>query len=108
MAWGIVYYATKDGKVPAEDFLDGCPAKVEARFAAVLEAVRDAPPPQFSGILDNGSPKELRERGFDGPQIAAITGMVKDSGKKFSDRDYARVRKLGREYLAELPRHIAT
>ena len=49
MAWGIVYYATRDGKVPAEEFLDGCPAKVEARFAAVLEAVRDAPPPQFSG-----------------------------------------------------------
>lgn len=34
--------------------------------------------------------------------------MVKDSGKKFSDRDYAKVRKLGREYLAELPRRIAT
>ena len=139
MAWGIVYYATRDGRVPAEDFLDGCPAKVEARFAAVLEAVRDAPPPQFSGggyweamhgdmggyyeirltgpgrrqyrlfcILDNGSPEELRERGFDAPQIAAITGMVKDSGKKFSDRDYAKVRKLGSEYLAELPRRIAT
>lgn len=139
MAWGIVYYATRDGKVPAEEFLDGCPAKVEARFAAVLEAVRDAPPPQFSGggyweamhgdmggyyeirltgpgrrqyrlfcILDKGNPNELRERGFDQPQIAAITGMVKDSGKKFSDRDYAKVRKLGSEYLAELPRRIAT
>lgn len=59
-------------------------------------------------IFDNGNPKELRERGFDQPQIAAITGMVKDSGKKFSDRDYAKVRKLGREYLAELPRRIAT
>jgi hypothetical protein len=64
---GIVYYATRDGRVPAEDFLDGCPARVEARFAAVLEAVRDAPPPQFSGGgyweamhgLDNGSPGEL-------------------------------------------------
>lgn len=139
MAWGIVYHATRDSRVPAEDFLDACPAKVEARFAAVLEAVRDAPPPQFSGggyweamhgdmggyyeirltgpgrrqyrlfcIPDNGSPEELRERGFDAPQIAAITGMVKDSGKKFSDRDYAKVRKLGSEYLAELPRRIAT
>ena len=58
-------------------------------------------------ILDNGTREELRERGFDQPQIAAITGMVKDSGKKFSDRDYAKVRKLGREYLTELPRRIA-
>jgi hypothetical protein len=104
-----------------------------------LEAVRDAPPPQFSGggyweamhgdmggyyeirltgpgrrqyrlfcILDNADPGELRERGFDAPQIAAITGMVKDSGKKFSGRDYAKVRKLGNAYLAELPRPIAT
>src|ERR1051325_8299939 len=138
MAWGIVYCATNDGKVLAEEFLDRCPAKVEARFLAVLEAVRDGPPPKFSGggyweamhgsmggyyeirltgpgrrqyrlfcILDNGSLAELRERGFDAPQIAVITGMVKDSGKKFADRDYAKVRKLGDEYLAELPRRIA-
>jgi hypothetical protein len=58
-------------------------------------------------ILDNGCPKELRERGFKQPQIAVITGLVKDSGKKFSDRDYAKVRKLGCEYLTELPRRIA-
>lgn len=49
MGWGIVYYETESGRVPAEEFLDGCPAKVDARFAAVLEAVRNAPPPQFSG-----------------------------------------------------------
>jgi len=59
-------------------------------------------------ILDNGNSGELLERGFDAPQIAAIAGMVKDSGEKFSDRDYAKVRKLGGEYLAELPRCIAT
>ncbi len=138
MTWGIVYYAAEDGEVPAEDFLDGCPAKVEARFSAVLEAIRGAPPPQFSGggyweamhgdmggyheirltgpgrrqyrlfcILDNGSSKELLERGFKRPQITVITGMVKDSGKKFSGRDYAKVRKLGTEYLSHLPRRIA-
>jgi hypothetical protein len=103
-----------------------------------LEAVRDAPPPQFSGggyweamhgdmggyyeirltgpgrrqyrlfcILDNGSRKELREYGFDQPQIAAITGMAKEVGKRFSDLDYAKVRKLGSEYLRQLPRRIA-
>jgi hypothetical protein len=37
-----------------------------------------------------------------------LTGMVKASGTKFSDRDYAKVRKLGSEYLRHLPRRIAT
>ncbi len=35
--------------MPAEQFLDACPAKVEATILAVLEAVRAAPPPAFSG-----------------------------------------------------------
>jgi hypothetical protein len=136
---GIVYYATEDGGVPAEEFLNDCPSKVDARFAAVLEAVRAAPPPQFSGggyreamhgsmggyyeirltgpgrrhyrlfcLLDNGSPAELLLRGFDQPQIAVLTGMVKRVATKFSDRDYAKVRKLGGEYLRQLPRRIAT
>lgn len=138
MEWGIVYYAAEDGKVPAEEFLDACPPKIDARFSAVLEAVRAAPPPKFSGggyweamhgsmggyyeirltgpgrrqyrlfcTLDNGSAEELRERGFDQPQIAVLTGMTKASGTKFSDRDYAKVRELGKEYLRQLPRRIA-
>lgn len=49
MPWGIVYYKSRDGSVPAEAFLDACPLKVEATILAVLEAVRQAPPPQFSG-----------------------------------------------------------
>ena len=49
MPWGIVYYQARDGSVPAEAFLDACPLKVEATILAVLEAVRQAPPPQFSG-----------------------------------------------------------
>jgi Phage derived protein Gp49-like (DUF891) len=139
MRWGIVYYATAQGAVPSEDFLDRCPTNIEARFYAVLEAVRDAPPPQFSGggyweamhgdmggyyeirltgrgrrqyrlfcILDNGRPEDLREFGFDRPQIAVLTGMVKDSGKKFSSRDYANVRRLGIDYLDEVPRRVAS
>jgi hypothetical protein len=138
MRWGVVYCETGDGKVPAEEFLDACPAKVDARFSAVLEAVRTAPPPQFSGggyweamhgdmggyyeirltgpgrrqyrlfcILDNGSPRELSKRGFDRPQIAALMGMVKESGTKFAGRDYSRVRKLANEYMRQLPRRIA-
>jgi hypothetical protein len=49
MAWGVVYYQAPDGSIPAETFLDSCPTKVEATILAVLEAVRRAPPPQFSG-----------------------------------------------------------
>lgn len=137
--WGVVYFKTKDGAVPAEEFLAACPAKVEARFYAVLEAVRDSPPPQFSGggyweamhgemgglyeirltgssrrqyrlfcVLDNADARELQRRGFDRPQIAVITGMVKDSGTKFSGRDYAKVRALKTQYEGQFPRPIAT
>ncbi len=49
MSWGVVYYEDPQGDVPAEDFLDECPSKVEATINAVLQAVREAPPPQFSG-----------------------------------------------------------
>ncbi len=140
MSWGVVYYRTSRGQVPAEAFLDACPAKVEATILAVLEAVRAAPPPAFSGggkweamhgsmggyyeirvtgpgrrhyrlfcVLDNGSAEELAERGFQDPQIALINGMVKDHMTEFSDAEYAtNVRRLGEDYLATLPRRIAT
>ena len=49
MAWGIVYYTTRDGDVPGEAFLVACPKKVEAKILAVLEVVRASPPPAFSG-----------------------------------------------------------
>src|SRR5262245_57974419 len=49
MEWGIVFYETTDGDVPGRVFLDACPPKVAATFVAVLDAVRAAPPPAFSG-----------------------------------------------------------
>jgi Txe/YoeB family toxin of Txe-Axe toxin-antitoxin module len=49
MPWGIVYFQARDGSVRAEAFLDACPLKIEATILAVLEAVRQAPPQQFSG-----------------------------------------------------------
>lgn len=139
MQWGIVYYRNAKGEVPAEAFLDACPAKVDATFNAVLEAVRAAPPPAFSGggkweamhgtmagyyeirvtgpgrrhyrlfcILDNGTTKQLAERGFDAPPIAVINGMVKPNAALFSEREYKRrVRELGDDYLSRLPRPIA-
>lgn len=49
MPWGVIYYAVADGSVPAIRFLDGCPTRVAANLLAVLEAVAEAPPPQYSG-----------------------------------------------------------
>jgi hypothetical protein len=139
MAWGVVYYATENGDVPAEMCLDGCPTTVEAKILAVLEAVRQAPPPAFSGggmweamhgamggyyeirvtgpgrrhyrlfcLLDNGSTEELKERGFDEPKLAVITGMDKRNVTLFTDAEYRKVRKLGDDYLSTLPRRIAS
>lgn len=139
MAWGVVYYQEEDGRVPAEDFLDSCPPKIDATFNAVLEAVRAAPPPAFSGggkweamhgsmagyyeirltgpgrrhyrlfcLLENGSPKQLAERGFSEPQIVVINGMVKANATLFTDREYKKhVRRFGEAYLAGLPRPVA-
>ena len=47
--WAIVYYRDVGGVVPALEFLDACPGKIDAEFTAVLDAVAAAPPPQFSG-----------------------------------------------------------
>lgn len=47
--WDVVYYLTDDEIVPADEFLDGCPTKVSAQFAAVLDDVAEAPPPRYSG-----------------------------------------------------------
>jgi len=49
MHWGIAYHRAPDGSIPAGDFLASCPTKVAANIFAVLEAVRTAPPPAFSG-----------------------------------------------------------
>jgi hypothetical protein len=60
-------------------------------------------------ILDNGSPQELEERGFDEPKIVVINGMVKPNASLFSDADYAsEVRDLGDQYRSVLPRPIGT
>lgn len=60
-------------------------------------------------MLDNGSAEELADRGFVGPQIVVVNGMVKDHMTEFSDAEYRRnVRDFGEDYLATLPRSIAT
>ncbi|HEY4811758.1 MAG TPA: hypothetical protein VIH71_11945 [Solirubrobacteraceae bacterium] len=79
MAWDVIFCATAEGSVPGADFLDGCPAKVRGTILAVLDK------------------RTLTKRGLGGPAIAVITGMRKKTGTVFSDRDYAKVRRLGSE-----------
>lgn len=72
MAWHVVYCEARDGSVPAIEFLDGCPVKVAANLLAVLEAVAEAPPPQYSGggkwEAMHGSMGGLYEVRASGPQ----------------------------------------
>jgi hypothetical protein len=45
--WALAFYMTKDGRVPAREFLSDCPGPVREMLLAILVAVRDAPPPSF-------------------------------------------------------------
>jgi len=47
--WAVAYYQAPDGSIPGRDFLLSSPNNVAANLFAVLEAVRAAPPPAFSG-----------------------------------------------------------
>jgi hypothetical protein len=59
-------------------------------------------------LLENADKLTLTARGLRGPAIAVITGMRKKTGRVFSDRDYAKVRRLGSEHIAQAPRRIAS
>jgi len=43
MPWGLVYYRTADGRVPADEFFHRCPDKVEATILAVPRVSRARP-----------------------------------------------------------------
>jgi hypothetical protein len=59
-------------------------------------------------LLENADKLTLTARGLRRPAIAVITGMRKKTGRVFSDRDYAKVRRLGSEHIAQTPRRIAS
>lgn len=133
--WGIEFFRRVDKRaqtpVPGRSFLDDCPTEVRAELLATLTAVRDAPPPAFSGglrwhamhgdmngwyeartkrgqtlyrlfcILDRNGP------GLPGPSMIIVTGGAKPNESAFSDKFYASVRRLGDEYRASNPRSIA-
>ena len=109
---------------PGQDFLNEvCPVCVRRTFRAVLIAVAKAPPKRFAGggyweamhgdmsgwfevrvdgpkrrhyrlfcLLDYDHPNEPK------PLLVVVTGLSKLFKTQFNDADYAKVRKLGREY----------
>lgn len=132
--WGLVFFREEDGAVPARAFLDACPVPVAAKMLAVLDAVRRAPPPAFSGggmceamggyheirvqgpgrkhcrlfcLLENGDRAHLAACGFTGPRIVLIDGGVKANATLFKDAYYRQVRRKGDAYTATKPRPIA-
>lgn len=135
-SWDIVYHLDADDNVPAFDFLLGCPTKTRANLLAVLNAVAAAPPPAFSGggkweamhgkmggyyevkamgpgrehfrlfcILDKA---DEALKGLPRDAIAVITGGRKPNATLFDESGYVKVRKLGDDYKAQLPRRIAS
>src|SRR5579883_3209348 len=116
---------------PAADFLlNDCPDSVVQDLIAVIDAVADSPPPQFTGggmweamhgemtgyfearirgggwlyrlfcLLEREAP------GLDGPSIIVLTGLRKRVREAFSAADYGRVRALGEEYRRRSPRSV--
>lgn len=77
--WAIVYYEAPDGSAPALEFLDGCPGKIDAEFAAVLDAVAAAPPPQFSG----GGKWEAMHGNMGGWHEIRLTGPSREQFRLF-------------------------
>ncbi len=117
---------------PAEEFLDRCPPAVATDLIAIVDAVAEAPPPQFTGggmweamhgtmrgyyeARTRGPDRRLyrlfclleREApGLDRPSIVVIAGLSKPVGTAFTESDYSAVRQLGDEYLRRSPRSTA-
>lgn len=123
----------ESNSVPARAFLESCPQSVADKFAAVLKAVAEAPPPAFRGggyweamhgdmagyyeIRIDG-PQRRHYRlfcvlenpgtgvGLKGPSLVVLCGMEKPFRTTFSKRDYARVRDLGERFRSSVPRSI--
>lgn len=116
---------------PTEEFLNQCPSSVATDLIAIIDAVAEAPPPQFAGggmweamhgemsgyyeARTRGPNRRLyrlfcllehQAPGLDRPSIVLITGLSKPAGKAFTKADYAAVRQLGDEYRRCVPRNV--
>lgn len=134
--WDVVLFQRhKDDdpakRCPGEEFLDQCPDSVRADLIAIIDAVAESPPPQFSGggmweamhgemsgfyeARTRGPDRRLyrlfcvleREApGLDGPSIVVIGGLSKPVGTALGKADYAAIRRLGDEYRQRVPRSV--
>lgn len=95
--WAIVYYKAPDGSTPALKFLDGCPGKIDAEFAAVLDAVAAAPPPQFSG----GGKWEAMHGNMGGWHEIRLTGPSREQFRLFCLLENAPDEELARRGLTK-------
>lgn len=121
----------REERCPAEEFLvDSCPEGVRIDLQAIIDAVAESPPPQFTGggmweamHGDMAGFYEARTRGpdkllyrlfcilehngpgLDGPAIVVIDGLAKKVGTAARPADYARARALRDEYYRREPRN---
>jgi hypothetical protein len=95
VAWDVVYYKAADGSVPAIEFLDGCPVKVAANLLAVLDAVAEAPPPQYSG----GGKWEAMHGSMGGYYEVRATGPQREQFRLFCLLENAEADELARRGL---------
>lgn len=95
MNWDIAYFVDQQGNVPAESFLENCPMSVEAHLIAVLDAVAEAPPPQFSG----GGKWEAMHGDMKGYYEVRATGPGREQFRLFCLLENADAKELQRRGL---------
>lgn len=128
-----MFYAEKDGSVPAQEFLDACPMSPRQMLLAIIVAVTDGPPPSFppsmhwhimrkemSGLYEardrHGNTlyrlfcvldRNAAEHGLDGPALVVLSGGAKAVREEMDARTYVAARRQREEYMASSPRRIA-
>ncbi len=134
--WDVVLFqrhASDDPEqsCPAEEFFNEIPNLVAQKLFSIIDAVAEAPPPQFEGggkweamhddmtgfyeARTSGPDHRLyrvfcilehQAPGLDGPSIVIITGRSKPIGTAFTKADFDAVRRLGEEYRRHIPRNV--
>lgn len=128
----VRYFVRRDGTIPAQEFLRGCPNTIASKVFPVLIAVAEAPPHKFAGggyweamhgamsgffeVRVDGPPGGTHYRlfclledeppGFESPALVIVTGMSKSRGTVLSEADYSAVRSLGEDYYQRSPRPL--
>ncbi len=129
-SWSVEFYLHRNRSVPAEKFLDGCPAA--ERLLAIVEAVRGYPPPSFppsqmwhamtgkmSGIYEARTrskntlyrlfcvlDRKAESFGLGSPTLAMLGGGTKPVGEAMDDDIYEDAISYRDRYLRTNPRPV--